>query len=95
MLVNWNDKGISITLYSFIPIDIHSVAKVSQKHIYLGIQQQLRHHLDTSAVVSFGKGPFKYYVNKEVGGWGQKMAIYDNIQYSKASFYAINVSWKT
>ena len=24
-----------------------------------------------------GKGPFKYYVIKEVGGWGQIMAIFD------------------
>ena len=23
---------------------------------------------------------FKYYVNKEVGGWGQKMAIFDDLQ---------------
>ena len=23
-------------------------------------------------------GPFKYYVIKEVGGWGQKMAIFDD-----------------
>ena len=27
------------------------------------------------------KGPFKYYVIKEVGGWGQKMAIFDDLQY--------------
>ena len=25
------------------------------------------------------KGPFKYYVIKEVGGWGQKMAIFDDL----------------
>ena len=25
--------------------------------------------------VTFDKGPFKYYVIKEVGGWGQKMTI--------------------
>ena len=31
------------------------------------------------------KGPFKYYVIKEVGGWGQKMAIYDDLQYCKSS----------
>ena len=38
----------------------------------------------------FCKGPFKYYVSKEVGGWGQKMAIFADLQYylsqySKAS----------
>ena len=33
----------------------------------------------------YPKGPFKYYVIKEVGGWGQKMAILDDIQYCKSS----------
>ena len=27
------------------------------------------------------KGPFKYYVSKEMGGWGQKMAIFEDLQY--------------
>ena len=31
------------------------------------------------------KGPFKYYVIKEVGGWGQKIAIFDDLQYCKSS----------
>ena len=31
------------------------------------------------------KGPFKYYVIKEVGGWGQKMDIFDDLQYCKSS----------
>ena len=25
------------------------------------------------------KGPFKYYVSKEVGGWGQKMAFFADL----------------
>ena len=25
------------------------------------------------------KGPFKYYIIKEVGGWGQKMEIFDYV----------------
>ena len=29
------------------------------------------------------KGPFKYYVIKEVGGWGQKMAIFEYCKSSK------------
>ena len=33
----------------------------------------------------FHKGAFKYYVIKEVGGWGQKMAILDDLQYCKSS----------
>ena len=28
-------------------------------------------------------GAFKYYVIKEVGGWGQKIAIFDDLQYCK------------
>ena len=31
------------------------------------------------------KGAFKYYLIKEVGGWGQKMAIFDDLQYCKSS----------
>jgi hypothetical protein len=31
------------------------------------------------------KGRFKYYVIKEVGGWGQKMATFDDLQYRKSS----------
>ena len=27
------------------------------------------------------KGPFKYSVIKELGGWDQKMAIHDDLQY--------------
>ena len=27
------------------------------------------------------KGPFKYYVIKEVGGLGQNMVIFDDLQY--------------
>ena len=26
----------------------------------------------------FNKGPFKYYVIKEVGGWGCQMMMFDN-----------------
>ena len=32
-----------------------------------------------------GKGQFKYYVIKEVGWWGQKMAIFDDLQYCRLS----------
>ena len=37
------------------------------------------------AHADFSKGPFKYYVIKEVGGWRQKMAIFDDLQYCKSS----------
>ena len=33
----------------------------------------------------YAKGAFKYYVIKEVGGWGQKMAIFDDLLYCKSS----------
>ena len=33
----------------------------------------------------FSLGAFKYYVIEEVGGWGQKMAIFDDLQYCKSS----------
>ena len=42
--------------------------------------------LTTMDLVSYDdlcKGPFKYYVIKEVGGWGQK--ILDDLQYCKSS----------
>ena len=32
------------------------------------------------ACCHFAKGPFKYYVMKEVNGWDQKMAIFDYLQ---------------
>ena len=35
--------------------------------------------------LAFDKGAFKYYVIKEVGGWGQKMEILDDLQYCKSS----------
>ena len=35
--------------------------------------------------IKTGFRPFKYYVIKEVGGWGQKMAIFDDLQYGKSS----------
>jgi hypothetical protein len=36
-------------------------------------------------VIMLGMGPFKYYVINEVGGWGQKTAIFDDLQYYKSS----------
>ena len=35
--------------------------------------------------MDFPKGAFKYYVIKEVGGWGQKMEILDDLQHCKSS----------
>ena len=36
------------------------------------------------AGIKLGQGPFKYYVIKDVGGWGQIMAIFDDLQYCKS-----------
>ena len=33
----------------------------------------------------FALRPFKYYIIKEVGGWGQKMSTFDDLQYCKLS----------
>ena len=40
-------------------------------------------------LMNLGKGPFKYYVIKEVGVWGQIMATFDDLQYCKTSEIAI------
>ena len=32
-------------------------------------------------VMTFHKGPFKFYVSKEVGGWGQKKEIFADLQH--------------
>ena len=37
---------------------------------------------------------FKYYVIKEVGGWGQKMAIFDDLQHCKSSKRQVSGSKK-
>ena len=39
------------------------------------------------------KGPFKYYVSKEVGRWGQKMAIFADLQYCYRSVNADVGRW--
>ena len=41
--------------------------------------------VDNKYGVPLSQGSFKYYVIKEVGGWVQKMAIFDDLQYSKSS----------
>ena len=33
-----------------------------------------------SCMTTLTNGQFKYYVIKEVGGWGQKMVIFDDLQ---------------
>ena len=54
---------------------------------FRNLQEKLeKEDLKTKPVYKLlAKGPFKYYVIKEVGGWGQKMAIFDDLQYCKSS----------
>ena len=34
------------------------------------------------SIFQLPKGPFKYYVIKEVGGWGPKMTIFADLEYN-------------
>ena len=36
-------------------------------------------------IVVLRRGPFKYYIIKEVGGWGQKVTIFDDLHYYESS----------
>ena len=49
-------------------------------HIWFPLETYLKDILLGSTKTN-SKGAFKYYVIKEVGGWGQKMAIFDDLQY--------------
>ena len=48
-----------------------------QKSFCYGADEYLK---DWKAKLEKAQGPFKYYVIKEVGVWGQKMAIFDDLQ---------------
>ena len=55
-------------------------------HLQNVLISTITHHLCALKLVNMvRKGPFKYYVIKEVGGWGQNMAIFDDLQYYKSS----------
>ena len=50
----------------------------------------------TVSILSSIKGLFKYYIIKEVGGWGQKMTIFADLQYYLLvlhTIYADVVGW--
>ena len=49
------------------------------------MNKKLVNYVKKELSLKLGKGPFKYYVIKEMGGWGQKMAIFDDLQYCKSS----------
>ena len=57
----------------------------------LSIPQQSTNFLylhSTFTTSQANKGPFKYYVIKEVGGWGQNVVILDDLQHCKSA-----ISW--
>ena len=53
--------------------------------VTLRVTNRIKIGLVTCPKMSIGWGPFKYYVIKEVGVWGQKMAIFDDLKYCKLS----------
>ena len=55
-------------------------AKLFRPYVYSGVWSRTMRCIYTCS-----KGPFKYYVIKEVGGRGQKIAIFDDLQYCKSS----------
>ena len=67
-------------IYSRIPRFGTPETKVDYYRYLLFTRDILDHELRPGDL-ELGKGAFKYYVIKEVGGWGQKMAIFDDLQY--------------
>ena len=61
---------------------ILKITKTNRKRSNLGQECAQRCELIFEGAFSYSYvlGPFKYYVIKEVGGWGQKMAIFDDLQ---------------
>ena len=53
--------------------------------VYSSIHTKVCIKLQLDQKTQTHKGPFKYYVIKELGGWGQKMAIFDDLQSCKSS----------
>jgi hypothetical protein len=51
---------------------------ISIKKGFIGRPKPVIHSMELS------RGPFKYVI-KEVGGWGQKLAIFDDLQCCKSS----------
>ena len=52
----------------------------SEERLFMCLRNKFNHHIyvsDLLIVLISNKGPFKYYVIKEVGGWSKKMAIFD------------------
>ena len=56
----------------------------SVHHVY-GFRYVLMQGIIVIDKMFFTLGPFKYYVIKEVGGWGLKMVIFDDLQFCKSS----------
>ena len=81
--VTFMPLGDAMTLIFTSPLSTMIVAS-----IFLGHRMRLYKIFNALLLISgtpIGKGPFKYYVIKEVGGWGQKMVIFNDLQYCKSS----------
>ena len=65
----------------------HVSKEVDNSKFNINLNVKLIITLGVSNIIfcAFIKGPFKYYVIKEVGGWGQIIAIFDDLQYCKSS----------
>ena len=75
--------GKTSTSNTSINVEGGILLKVS-KHDFTFIREMRvtapRWRLVSKSVYHQYKVPFKYYVSKEVGGWGQKMAICADLQ---------------
>ena len=65
-------------------IHLYTVVEASWSRIYCTVNVFAKKNL-VLKVTQIEYGPFKYYVIKDVGWWGQKMAILYDLQYCKSS----------
>ena len=69
----------------FVGHKINFIGKCRLKFFLYIPVQSLKFLTNTPNLAFSYWGPLKYYVIKEVGGWGQKMSIFDDLQYCKSS----------
>ena len=81
--VTFMPLGDAMTLIFTSPLSTMIVAS-----IFLGHRMRLYKIFNALLLISgtpISKGPFRYYVIKEVDGWGQKFLIFYDLQYCKSS----------
>ena len=62
-------------------VSLLNEAKLEIVFYFLAYKRQTTTELLLSNYLNSPKGPFKYYISKEVGGWRQKMALFADLQY--------------